>query len=129
MVAFLEHPMAVPIIITCAIGVGAACLAIWGFAWNCKKEFAASEAWRLARETAKSVTGKVARFGTESADEYTVYYAFVLEGDTTVYRTTSGRLSSASHGALTKPGDLVTFKVLPGFRYVEDFYNTSAAKA
>ena len=78
---------------------------------------------QAAIAAAKPVRGRISRFGTTGADEYSVNFTFTLEGDATVYQTLSDYLSSASHGALTKPGDVVTFNVLPGYAYVRDFYN------
>lgn len=88
-----------------------------------KKRLGAAEA------RAYPMQGKVARFGTTAADEDSVRYTFQLEGDATVYRVDSTYLSKASNGELTSPGDMVTFRVLPGLRSVRDFYNSATARA
>lgn len=82
-----------------------------------------------AESRAFPVQGKVSRFGTVKADEDSVEYSFQLEGDSTVYRVDSAYLSKASNGELTSPGDMVTFRVLPGLRSVRDFYNSATAHA
>lgn len=90
-------------------------------AWEKRVDAAEAHAYR--------VTGKVARFGTTSADEDSVEYSFQLEADSTAYRVGSAFMVKGSNGELTSPGDLVTFRVLPGLLSVRDFYNAAAARA
>jgi len=116
------------ILMTYVLGFLAVCLAIWVFAYCANKDAARAAKLNAATAAAKLVRGKISRFGTSGSDEYSVDYTFTLEGDPTVYHTTSDFLSGASHGSMTKPGDVVAFKVLPDYLYVRDFYNSATAR-
>lgn len=123
----LADPRDAYIFMTYALGLLITALVFWVHGWATKETCDANAKLRAAIAAAKPVRGRISRFGTTGADEYSVTYTFTLEGDVTVYHTISDYLSSASHGALTKPGDVVTFNVLPGYRYVRDFYNPAVS--
>jgi hypothetical protein len=95
----------------------------------CMADAKREELQKKAVASAYRMEGQVARFGTVSAYEGEVAYTVQLEGNTAVYRVSSDGLSVASYGELTRPGDFVTFQVLPGLSSVRDFYNPAAAKA
>ena len=95
---------------------------------HCKSEAARKKLLADGEARAYPVKGKVARFGTATADEYSVEYTFQLEGDSRVYSVDSSNLSKNSPGEMTSVGDMVIFRVLPGLRSVRDFYNANTAR-
>lgn len=115
------------ILMTYAIGFLAMCLAIWITFYFASKDAARAAKLNAAAAAAKLVRGKISRFGTSGSDEYSVNYTFTLEGDSTVYHTTSDFLAPGTYGSMTKAGDVVTFKVFEGYGYVRDFYNSATA--
>lgn len=123
-----DHPMGAYILMTYALGFLAMLLAIWVPSYIARKDAARADMLKAALAAAELVRGKISRFGTSGSDEYSVDYMFALEGDPTVYHTRSDFLSGASYGSMTKPGDIVTFKLLEGRKYAREFYNASAAK-
>ena len=122
-----DHPMGAYIMMTYATGALLILGVIWVHYLILKKDLARRAKYQAALANAKPVHGKISRFGAAGADEYSVDYTFTLEGDSTVYQTSTDYLSRASHGALTRPGDVVTFNVIPGYTYVHDFYNAAMA--
>jgi hypothetical protein len=126
---FFQNPAWPWVVVTLLISTGIC----WGLVWNlgdrAKTQANAEREYQVAEANAKPMSGTISRFGTESADDYSTRYVFAIDGDLTVYSTSSRYLSRASHGALTKPGDMAMFRVLPGFADVRDFYNASTSKS